>query len=79
MLMRIVTQRVAWEYTPFSGGPRICIGQQFALTQMSLAIFRILQNFDKIKSKNEGPMGMRAGVTVSLADPGCLVSMTPIG
>ncbi|KAI6304359.1 hypothetical protein MCOR11_001238 [Pyricularia oryzae] len=71
--------RVAWEYTPFSGGPRICIGQQFALTQMSLAIFRILQNFDKIKSKNEGPMGMRAGVTVSLADPGCLVSMTPIG
>ncbi|TLD22412.1 hypothetical protein PspLS_07903 [Pyricularia sp. CBS 133598] len=69
--------RVAWEYTPFSGGPRICIGQQFALTQMSLTIFRILQNFDKIKSKNEGPMGMRASVTVSLADPGCLVSMTP--
>ncbi|TLD07605.1 hypothetical protein PgNI_10586 [Pyricularia grisea] len=69
--------RVAWEYTPFSGGPRICIGQQFALTQMSLAIFRILQNFDKIESRNEGPMGMRASTTSSLSDPGCLVRMTP--
>ncbi|TLS21736.1 uncharacterized protein PpBr36_09192 [Pyricularia pennisetigena] len=69
--------RVGWEYTPFSGGPRICIGQQFALTQMSLTIFRILQNFDKIESKNDGPMALRASVSVSLADPGCLVSMTP--
>lgn len=32
----------------YVGGPRICIGQQFALTEASYVIVRMLQRFDKI-------------------------------
>ncbi|KAI9882165.1 MAG: hypothetical protein M1823_006090 [Watsoniomyces obsoletus] len=40
----------AWMYLPFNGGPRICIGQQFALTEASYVIVRLLQRFDKIEN-----------------------------
>jgi len=39
-----------WQYIPFNGGPRICIGQQFALTEMSYVITRIFQKFDRVES-----------------------------
>ncbi|KAK3044892.1 hypothetical protein LTS18_015124 [Coniosporium uncinatum] len=41
-------RRVGWEYLPFNGGPRICLGQQFALTELSYVIVRMLQRFDEI-------------------------------
>ncbi|KAJ5502300.1 Cytochrome P450 E-class CYP52 [Penicillium fimorum] len=41
--------RAGWEYIPFNGGPRICIGQQFALTEAGYVIVRLLQRFDKIE------------------------------
>ncbi|KAL3423419.1 cytochrome P450 [Phlyctema vagabunda] len=43
-------KRVGWEYLPFNGGPRICIGQQFALTEASYVTVRLLQRFDKLES-----------------------------
>jgi len=39
-----------WTYIPFNGGPRICIGQQFALTEMGYTIVRLLQRFEKVES-----------------------------
>lgn len=38
-----------WDYLPFNGGPRICIGQQFALTEASFTIVRLLQEFKDIE------------------------------
>lgn len=37
-----------WQYIPFNGGPRICIGQQFALTEMAYTIVRIFQRFERV-------------------------------
>jgi cytochrome P450 len=34
----------------FNGGPRICIGQQFALTEASYVTVRLLQRFDRMES-----------------------------
>jgi cytochrome P450 len=36
----------SWQFIPFNGGPRICIGQQFAMVEMGYTICRIMQNFD---------------------------------
>ena len=37
-----------WLYIPFNGGPRICIGQQFALTEMGYVLTRLFQRFDRV-------------------------------
>lgn len=39
-------RKYSWEYLPFNGGPRICLGQQFALTEAGYVIARIVQKFD---------------------------------
>lgn len=38
------------EYIPFNAGPRICIGQQFALAEMSYTLVRLFQHFDRVQS-----------------------------
>lgn len=39
----------SWQYVPFNGGPRICIGQQFALTEAGYVLVRVLQRYDEIE------------------------------
>ncbi|THV52151.1 hypothetical protein BGAL_0087g00100 [Botrytis galanthina] len=36
---------IGWGFMPFHGGPRICLGQDFALMEASHAVVRIIQNF----------------------------------
>ena len=47
------TLRPGWEYLPFNGGPRICIGQQFALTEASYTTIRLMQEFQRIEKRDE--------------------------
>lgn len=44
------TKKLGWAYLPFNGGPRICLGQQFALTQASYVVARLCQIFPNIES-----------------------------
>lgn len=41
-------RKLGFHYLPFNAGPRICIGQQFALTEVAYVIVRLLQKFDAI-------------------------------
>ncbi len=65
-----------WAYIPFNGGPRICIGQQFALTEASYTIVRILREFSAIESRDSEPF--KEAWTLTLASKnGTKVSLTP--
>ncbi|KAI9739599.1 MAG: hypothetical protein M1834_006317 [Cirrosporium novae-zelandiae] len=43
-------RKVGWEFTAFSGGPRVCLGQQYALTETAFVVVRMLQHYPKIQS-----------------------------
>lgn len=44
--------RPGWNYIPFNGGPRICLGQQYALTEASYVVIRLLQHFEDIENRD---------------------------
>ncbi|KAK7525118.1 cytochrome P450 [Phyllosticta citriasiana] len=54
-------RRVGWGYLPFNGGPRVCLGQDFALLEASLAIVRIVQTFPDISASCPGGKGKAHG------------------
>lgn len=47
------TLRPGWEYLPFNGGPRICIGQQYALLEAGYVTVRLMQKFRRCESRDE--------------------------
>ncbi|KAI4234438.1 MAG: hypothetical protein L6R40_006757 [Gallowayella cf. fulva] len=69
--------RVGWEYLPFNGGPRICIGQQFALTEASYITVRLLQEFDRIECRDQEVWREKIGLTCTGLG-GCKVSLTAL-
>ncbi|KAH8592233.1 cytochrome P450 alkane hydroxylase-like protein [Bisporella sp. PMI_857] len=56
-------RKAGWEFLPFNGGPRICLGQQFALTEASYVTVRLLQRFDRIENMDMDSV-IRHGYTV---------------
>lgn len=57
----------SWTYIPFNGGPRICIGQQFALTEMGYTVVRILQTYQRIEPRNDGHPGYQSDIVLAPA------------
>lgn len=67
--------RVGWEYLPFNGGPRICVGQQFALTEAGYTTVRLVQHFEV---ENKDPREYEEVYSITnLVGNGVNVAMTP--
>lgn len=56
----------AWQFLPFLGGPRICLGQQFALVEASFLLVRLLHEFDAIEPTDPDMAKMRKGVALTM-------------
>lgn len=68
--------RPGWAYLPFNGGPRICVGQIFALTEASYTIVRLLQEFGAIEDRDGTPWEEALSLTLASAK-GVAVSLAP--
>ncbi|KAF4625978.1 hypothetical protein G7Y89_g12186 [Cudoniella acicularis] len=72
--------KIGWAYFPFSGGPRHCLGEDFALMEVSYTIVRLLQTFsdialpDGIETQPVGKERQRLTLVLSSED-GCLVKL----
>ncbi|KAK2005873.1 cytochrome P450 52A2 [Colletotrichum eremochloae] len=42
-----------WTYIPFGGGPRLCLGQQLALTEMAFVVVRLLQRYSRLELRGK--------------------------
>jgi len=49
-------KNINWGWLPFNGGPRVCLGQEFALLESSYAIVRLLQTFSSFEYAGEEEM-----------------------
>ncbi|PGH13217.1 hypothetical protein AJ79_03775 [Helicocarpus griseus UAMH5409] len=58
-----------WTYIPFNGGPRICLGQQFALAEMGYTLVRLFQKYSHLERhmKQEDCGVMRANIVLTPA------------
>lgn len=71
---------VGWAFFPFSGGPRQCLGEDFALMEVSYTTVRLLQAFPIIQlpqGENVEPVGserQRLTLVISCAE-GCKVTV----
>ncbi|PWY82418.1 cytochrome P450 [Aspergillus eucalypticola CBS 122712] len=72
---------VGWGYLPFNGGPRVCLGQEFALLEVGYTFVRLLQTFEAIEQAEGYRMEKRVGeerqvlTLVISCGEGCVVRM----
>lgn len=55
--------RPGWAYIPFNAGPRICLGQQLALTEASYVTVRLLQEFTSLEARDDKAWTENLGLT----------------
>ncbi|KAM0794362.1 cytochrome P450 [Usnea florida] len=52
-------RNIGWGYLPFNGGPRVCLGQEFAFLEAAYTIVRLLQTFGDIRVGEEETVDQR--------------------
>lgn len=67
-----------WDYLPFNGGPRICLGQQYALTEAGFTVTRILQHFESITPGDPSVTYPHMLSTLTMSPLRCFVKMVPV-
>ena len=67
-------KKVGWEYLPFNGGPRICLGQQFALTEAGYVIVRLMQRFERLENMDQREE-IKHMLTLTTSTDGCWVRL----
>jgi len=71
-------REVGWGFLPFSGGPRICLGQQFALAVASYILVRLIQKFPGGFVKKPGESDTPSFAPSLIASPGFGVWVRPM-
>ncbi|OAA53207.1 Cytochrome P450 [Cordyceps fumosorosea ARSEF 2679] len=62
---RWLTRTPGWDYLPFNGGPRVCIGQKFALGSGPYVLARLAQQFDTCEAVlTAGPIESKLGAVL---------------
>jgi cytochrome P450 len=51
-----VAQRQRWQFVPFAGGPRSCIGEHFALLETTLALATIIRSVEVLSLADDFPV-----------------------
>jgi cytochrome P450 len=69
--------RPGWEYLPFNGGPRICLGQQYALTEASYVTVRMVQEFERCESRDVDGVWVEGLTLTACSKKGTMVGLTP--
>lgn len=71
------TIRPTWTFLPFNGGPRICVGQQYALNEAKYITIRLVQEFAAIEPRDDKPW--TENVTLSTWNlHGTKIALTPV-
>ncbi|KAG7664542.1 uncharacterized protein J8A68_001929 [[Candida] subhashii] len=63
-------RKLGWAFLPFNGGPRICLGQQFALTEASYVMTMLALNYEhlSLEPSSEYPPKKLLHLTMCLDD-----------
>ncbi|KAF2144914.1 uncharacterized protein K452DRAFT_305872 [Aplosporella prunicola CBS 121167] len=57
------SMRPGWAYVPFNGGPRVCVGQGYALTEAAYAVVRLVQSCEGVRAVGDEAWEEEVGLT----------------